>query len=160
MIAMSPPGRQTLGWVMVVVLAVIATALVMRWDDARLMRTTWAQSGVLGGAGRTGARGIYAFGGQLTSKSYGVFMVDVDTGTIWCYEMRRGTNNELQMRLVAARSWIFDRYLEEFNVAEPIPAAVRAMVQQQRSDRQDAGAGKGNATVTDVPPLPEGGGSE
>ena len=46
--------------------------------------------------------------------------------------------DDLQMKLVSSRSWLYDRYLEEFNVGEPIPAAVRAMVQQQRSHRNDA----------------------
>ena len=72
-----------------------------------------------------GARGIYAFTGQLTSKSYGLFMLDVDSGTVWCYEFQRAANGEPQMKLVAARSWISDRYLEEFNVADPVPSAVQ-----------------------------------
>ena len=143
---------------MTVVLAVIATVLVTRRDDARLMKAALGQSGGIGGAGPVGARGIYAFTGQLTGKSYGVFMVDMDTGTIWCYEMAKGSNNELQMQLVAARSWIFDRYLEEFNVAEPIPAAVRAMVKQQRSHREDAEDGTENEEGK-APALPDEGGS-
>lgn len=147
---MSSPGRQTVWWVMTLVLAVIATALVMRWDDGLLNRSALAQLGGIGGGPQAGAgaRGIYAFSGQLTGKTYGVFMLDVDTGTIWCYELSRGGNNELQMRLVAARSWVFDRYLEEFNAANPIPAAVKAMVQRQRSHRDDQGAG---AVDTEAP---------
>ena len=159
-VVMSPPGRQTVWWVMTVVLAVIATALVTRRDGARLMKAALAQSGGSGEAGQVGARGIYAFTGQLTSKSYGVFMVDVDTGTIWCYEMAKGANNELQMRLVAARSWVFDRYLEEFNVAEPVPAAVRAIVRQQRSHREETEVEiENNAENGNVPALPNEGGS-
>jgi len=41
------------------------------------------------------------------------------------------------MKLVAARSWLWDRFLEEFNVSDPVPGAVRAMVEQQKSQRQD-----------------------
>jgi hypothetical protein len=36
--------------------------------------------------------------------------------------------------LVAARSWIFDRFLEEFNVAKPTPGEVQLMVRQQRGN--------------------------
>jgi hypothetical protein len=68
-------------------------------------------------------------------------MMDVDTGTIWCYELDRAEHGPLQLRLVAARSWIFDRYLEEFNVADPIPGAVREMIRHQRTDRAAADAG-------------------
>ncbi|UCD27312.1 MAG: hypothetical protein JSV03_09270 [Planctomycetota bacterium] len=127
-------GQQNVLWMVTVLLAVVATALIMRWDEARLTETVYAQ---VPGAGQVGARGIYAFTGQLSSKNYGLFMLDVDTGTIWCYELQKGTRGELQLKLVAARSWIWDRYLEEFNVADPIPGAVRAMVEQQRSHRQE-----------------------
>jgi hypothetical protein len=78
-------------------------------------------------------------------------MMDVDAGTIWCYEIDRGPHGEPQMKLVAARSWIYDRYLEEFNVAEPVPGAVRDMVEKQRSHRSDQDGGGSGAT-----PLPAG----
>ena len=146
----SAPGRQTVWWAMTVVLAVIATALVMRLDDAVFSRSVLAQPGGTGVLPMAGARGIYAFSGPLSSKSYGLFMVDVDTGTVWCYELERGRDNETRLRLVAARSWIFDRYLEEFNVASPTPSEVQAMVQRQTSHAANAvnppvGAGGGNA---------------
>lgn len=156
----TPQGsRQTVWWVMTVVLAVIATALVLRWDESRLTREAVAQSAATSGLPPAGAQRVYAFSGQITAKSYGVFMVDVDSGTIWCYEIKRGLNDDLQMKLVSARSWIFDRYLEEFNVGEPIPAAVRAMVQQQRSHRSDSLDATGTQTATPEPaetPPPSG----
>ncbi|HPD29032.1 MAG TPA: hypothetical protein PLL20_03490 [Phycisphaerae bacterium] len=129
-------GRHTVWWVIAVLLAIIASALVLRLDEGRFMRSAVAQTGGAGG-GLVGARGIYAFSGQLTPRTYGVFMLDVDTGTIWCYELDRASNDELLLRLVAARTWTSDRYLEEFNVADPVPGAVRMMVQQQRAIRQD-----------------------
>ena len=135
-VIVSPGGRHTVLWLIAVLLAVIATVLVLRLDDARLMRSAMAQTETPGGA-IVGARGIYAFSGQVSAKTFGLFMLDVDTGTIWCYELSRAANDELLLRLVAARSWTSDRYLEEFNVADPVPAAVRMMVQQQRSMRQD-----------------------
>ncbi len=77
-----------------------------------------------------GARGIYMCPAQLGPTTFGLYMIDVDAGTLWCYEY---TPN--QLRLVAARSWIFDRYLEEYNVAGLRPADVAKLVQQQRSQR-------------------------
>lgn len=145
-------GGRTVWWLLTVVLAVIATALVTDRSGDR--------SGVVlaqpSGAGSVaGARGVYAFTGQLTSQSYGLFMMDVDSATIWCYELQRGANGELQLRLVAARSWMFDRYLEEYNVAEPIPSAVQAMVEQQRVHRETirpgVAPGAGSIDVPDVP---------
>lgn len=145
-------GRQTLGWVIAVLLAVIATALVMRLDDASFLRSSMAQTATTGG-GPAGTRSIYAFTGQLDSKTYGLFMMDVDSGTIWCYEIAKGQPGVGScMKLVAARSWIFDRYLEEFNVAAPTPAEVRQLVEQQQTNRPGAGAaGPGNQKPTTNP---------
>lgn len=146
-VVVAPGGRHTVWWVLSVLLAVIATALVTRNDHSAWLQTALAQSAGGNMVAPAGARGIYAFTGQLTAKSYGLFMMDVDSGTVWCYEMLRGPNNDVQMKLVAARSWIFDRYLEEFNVADPIPSAVRAMVQQrQAAERQAEAAGGSPAT--------------
>ncbi len=133
--ANSRPARpQTVLWIIALLLTVIATTLVTRLDDSALNRAAMAQNAP-GGTPMLGARGIYAFTGPITSRSYGLFMLDVDTGTLWCYELERSpTDGQSRLKLVAARSWIFDRYLEEFNVAAPTPSEVRALVQQQRSN--------------------------
>lgn len=133
-----PARQQTVLWVIAVLLAVVATALVARRDDSGFFRSAFAQTSGLPRP-MEGARGIYAFTGQISARSYGLFMLDVDTGTVWCYELQRtGTTGEPNLKLLAARSWVFDRYLEEFNTADPIPSAVRDMVQQQRSNRAPA----------------------
>lgn len=133
-----PHRQQTALWVIVVLLAIIATALVTGRDDSALFRSVFAQNAALPRS-MEGARGIYAFTGQIGARNYGLFMLDVDTGTVWCYELQRsGATGEPQLKLLAARSWVFDRYLEEFNTADPIPSEVREMVQQQRSNRAPA----------------------
>jgi hypothetical protein len=153
-------GRQTVLWVIALLLAVIATALVGRWDGAWLSRSAMAQMApqATGNPG-AGARGIYAFTGQLGLKNYGLFMMDVDTGTIWCYELARGRDNELQLQLVAARSWIFDRFLEEYNVAKPTPGEVQIMVRQQRARGAQPGdlglpSASQPAGLPDTPAIP------
>jgi hypothetical protein len=134
---MTAPGRQTGVWIIALLLAVIATATVLRWDESALTRSAWAQALNPGAGPGAGARGIYAFTGQIDARSFGLFMLDVDSGTVWCYELvRNRTTEPAFMRLVAARSWIFDRYLEEFNVASPTPSEVRQLVEQQRMARQ------------------------
>jgi hypothetical protein len=133
----SPP-RQAVLWVIAALLAVIAGALVLRWDDASSGRqAAWAQ--LPGTGAQVGVRGIYAFPGQFTRNSYGLFMLDVDTGTLWAYELTGGVEGAKQLRLVAARSWIFDRYLEEYNVADPTPAAVADLVERQTAQQRRAG---------------------
>jgi hypothetical protein len=131
--------RQPVLWLIAGLLAIIAVALVFGGSSGSPFNLAMAQS-VPNIAGAEGARGIYAFTGQLSARTYGLFMVDVDSGTVWCYEIQRtpGTGNkgdQTQLKLVAARSWLFDRYLEEFNTGEPIPSEVKDMIQAQRAGR-------------------------
>ncbi|HSW44800.1 MAG TPA: hypothetical protein VLM89_04450 [Phycisphaerae bacterium] len=150
-IVVSAGGRQTALWLIAVLLAVIATVLLLRWDETTLTRSAWAQTMNTGAGPGAGARGIYAFTGQLDSRAFGLFMLDVDSGTVWCYEMVRNRSSDpIYMRLVAARSWLYDRYLEEFNTAPPTPTEVRQLVEQQRLARQ-AGATQPGGAPTPAP---------
>jgi hypothetical protein len=133
--AVALASRPTVLWVIAILLAVIATTLILRLDESAMSRgVAFAQAP--SGEARLGARGISAFSGQITRNTYGIFMLDVDTGTIWCYELSGATDGPKQLRLVAARSWVFDRYLEEFNVGDPTPAAVADLVEKQVTQRQ------------------------
>ena len=143
----SLPSRQTVWWMMVVVLAVIATALVMRMDEGLYTSSVLAQE-VAGlsnrtaaaGRGRLGATGIQAFSGQLDRSTYGIFMVDVDAATIWCYALERNPyDGQFKMKLVAARSWWNDSQLEEYNVLDPTPGAVGEMIRQMSAQRGSTG---------------------
>jgi hypothetical protein len=121
-------------WLMVGLLGIIAACLVLRLDTP-LSGQALAQP-----IAQAGARGVFAFTGQVTKNTFGVFMVDVDAGTIWCYEW-----NETKgcLKLLAARSWRYDRYLEQFNVGEPGPQEVERLVEMERAQRlQDAGSGE------------------
>ena len=120
-------GGHVLAWLGVAALLAAAALLVI---DRRPALTPQAAHAQMAAPGPLGARGIYMCPAQLTPTTFGLYMIDVDAGTLWCYEY---TPN--QLRLVAARSWIFDRYLEEYNVVGLRPADVAKLVQQQRSQR-------------------------
>lgn len=120
------PRSQAVWWVIAVSLAVIAMCMVLRIDGAGLPAAL-AQA-----PRQAGARGIFAFSGQLSEHSYGLYMVDVDAGTIWCYEYLHGPK---KLRLAAARSWLFDRYLENQDCQGPSPAEVERMVEEQRRQK-------------------------
>jgi hypothetical protein len=122
---LSPP--QTVYWVIAVLLAVIATGLWMR-PGGPLMPAALAQNP----PGLAGARGIFAFTGPLERDQYGLFMLDVDQGTIWCYAFDNVAGTS-KLRLVAARTWVYDRYLQDFNCAAPDFRAVQRLVSQQRA---------------------------
>lgn len=114
-------------WAAVVLLAVIAVQLAMPRTDGLLSEAKAQQVPMLG------ARGVYAFPIQLTSKTYGICMIDVDAGTTWFYEYNPLSH---KLRLASARSWIFDRFLEEYNVEGLAPNEVGELVSKQRSQRQ------------------------
>jgi hypothetical protein len=132
-ISPSAGPSQTVYWVLAVVLAVIAGALWAR-PGASWAATAVAQSP----PGLAGARGIFAFTGPLDRDQYGLFMLDVDQGTIWCYAFDNvgGTS---KLRLVAARTWVYDRYLQDFNCAAPDFRAVQKLVSQQRAQADASG---------------------
>jgi hypothetical protein len=118
----TPRRSQALTWVIAVALVVIAVCLVLLLDQRSVVRAQPLSS--------AGARGVFAFTGQLTKGTYGVFMVDVDTATLWCYEY---LPSKRELRLVAGRAWTYDRYLKNFNGGQPTPEEVKELVEQQRA---------------------------
>jgi hypothetical protein len=112
-------------WVIAGSLVLIALNLTMRdgsiLDKAMAQNVRWA-----------GSRGIFAFTGPLTPSTHGVFMVDVDTANLWCYELV-SVDGVKRLRLVASRSWIHDRHLEDYNVDGLSPSDVEEMVNDQRA---------------------------
>jgi hypothetical protein len=85
--------------------------------------------------GRSSTGGIMAFTGQIEKDMYGIMMVDVDAGTLWVYQYRKAGN---QLKLLAARNWIYDRYLEEYNNAAPTPSEVAQLVASQQQKTQES----------------------
>jgi hypothetical protein len=122
---MPPRPMHTAHWIIAIALAVIATALWMRPGAG--MPVALGQN-----QGMAGARGVYAFTGQLDSSRYGLFMLDVDQGTIWCYEIEQ-VDGVRKLKLVAGRTWTYDRYLQDFNCAKPDFRTVQQLVTQQRN---------------------------
>ena len=126
MVVLAPPSRVGT-WVIAISLVIIATLLVLHLDSAG------GPMAIAQPVTHSGARGIFAFTGQLSKTSYGVFMVDVDTSTLWCYEV---VPTKPLLKLVACRSWKYDRYLEEFNIdPETAPPVIEELVEQQRERR-------------------------
>ena len=108
-------------------LVAIATLLAVRPDGVPAGTLAFGQP-VSSGA----SRGIFAFSGQLSKGTYGVYMIDIDAMTIWVYEYlpQKGC-----LRLAAARTWRYDRYLENHNVCDLPPDIVEQMVEEQRQYR-------------------------
>ena len=114
-------------WVIAVALVVIATTLVMRPQGGPLNSVAFGQL-----PASAGARGVFAFSGQLSKGTYGVYVVDTDAMTIWVYEY---LSQKGCIRLAGARTWRYDRYLENHNVCDLPPDVVEKMVEEQRQFR-------------------------
>jgi len=114
-------------WVIALALVVIAVVLVVRPARDPLAGLAFGQT-----SASTGARGVFAFSGQLSKTTYGLYVVDTDSMTIWAYEYlpQKGC-----LRLAAARTWRYDRYLENYNICDLPPEAVEQMIEEQRQSR-------------------------
>ncbi len=122
-------------WIIAVLLGVIASAMWTRGLGGGFLPQALAQN-----QARAGARGVFAFSGQIDHNRFGLFMLDVDQGTIWCYEIDNAGGTR-KLRLIAARTFIYDRYLKDFNCDEPSFRMVQKLVAQQRNEADDdAGA--------------------
>lgn len=139
------PRRPVVQWVIAFLLGAIAVSLWSR-PESTLLSAALAQS-----PGVAGARGVYAFTGQIDANRHGLFMLDVEQGTIWCYEIDSGPGGTRQLRLVTARAWIYDRYLQDFNCGPPDLKMVQGLVAQQRASARPAPEEPAPAHAGDAP---------
>lgn len=149
-VASMPRERQTVLWIIALLLAVIATTLLVRGSGQTMLAPAFGDSPMVG------ARGIFAFTGQLDKNSYGLFMMDVDNRTVWCYQYLTGRR---KLQLVAARSFDFDRYLEDYNLDGPTKDEVKALLDDQRRikerhEQQGGGEPDDEALGITVPGIP------
>jgi len=108
-------------WLIVVLLAFVAGALA-----GQLLVSASPARAQTGSAGRPD--GVFAIAGQLTRETYGLYLVDVQNGTICLYEY---LNRDRCLRLMAARTFVYDRKLDSYNT-KPLPADVAKMVAEAR----------------------------
>lgn len=71
-------------------------------------------------------------------ESYGIAMINKDTETIWIYEIAGRAAGASRLNLVAARSWRYDKLLEEYNSGNPTPERVKAIIEQFASKPKQA----------------------
>jgi hypothetical protein len=67
---------------------------------------------------------------QLGHESYGVAMIDAKSETIWVYEINSRAPAHSRLKLIAARSWHYDKLLEEYNSGQPKPSEVKNIIEQ------------------------------
>ena len=112
-------------WLIVALLGAIA--LLLAGGLASSPAPAYAQTGAGGAAG-----GVFAVAGQITRDTYGLYLVDLRNDTICLYEYLGGERRLL--RLMAARTFTFDRQLDAYNT-EPPPADIQKLVQNARRQK-------------------------
>lgn len=85
--------------------------------------------------------GILVIPVQIGRDSYGLAMVDTIGQTLWIYELNTRGPTHNRLRLLAARSWRYDRLLQQFNTAEPKPEQVKMLLENlgQQPEKQNKG---------------------
>jgi len=119
-------------WAIVALLSVIATCLLL--EVGALTSSARAQAGQAAGGGGS----VFAVAGKVTPETYGLYLVDTRRGTICVYQYLPATH---KMKLMSARTYVFDMQLDEYNCDKPTPHDVKKLVEQQRPLR-DASSGR------------------
>ncbi|HEY1683183.1 MAG TPA: hypothetical protein VGG19_00340 [Tepidisphaeraceae bacterium] len=110
-------------WLNVALLLLIACALFTRQRDLSLTAPAFGQfqSPIAGGAG------VFIMPGQFSPNSYGCYLMDVDAQTLCVYgwdPMGR------KLKLLASRSFRYDRKLANFNTENPSPEEVKELIEK------------------------------
>jgi len=110
-------------WLVVGLLAAIAAGLLV---EVGLTASSAARAPLA--AGSAGGDSVLVVAGQVTRDSYGLYLVDQENRTICVYQWSPG---ERKLRLLAARTYAFDRKLDQYNT-EPDPLEIKKLSDKAR----------------------------
>lgn len=115
---------------------------------APLHSDAWAAEDLFDELAGDNSASITAIPLQLGRDTYGLAMVDKENQTLWIYEIASRKPGFSQLRLMAARSWQYDRKLTEFNSGEPSPRYIKNFLEGKKT----AGTSEENAALkTETP---------
>jgi hypothetical protein len=120
-------------WANAAFLGLIAFSLLARPNTPSLLPAAFAQNQ----APIAGGAGMFVMPAQLSTTTFGCYLLDVDNQTLSVYQYWPGDKN---LRLHAARNIKWDRKLENFNTEVPTPRQVKILVDKA----QAAGGAIGN----------------
>ncbi len=111
-------------WANAAVFAVIAFALLTRPGVPSFLPVAAAQNQppIAGGAG------VFIMPAQFSANTWGVYLLDVDSQTLAAYQFLPSPRS---LQLVAARTYRFDRGLQNFNTAAPSPREVEELLKME-----------------------------
>jgi hypothetical protein len=131
--------RLTTKWLLAVVIVVSLSVVLLLCGQSGLPAAAWAQP-------QPPENGqILVIPIQLDRSSYGLAMVDTVGQTLWVYQLNSTGPVYNRLQLLAARSWRYDRLLQQYNTADPKPQQVKMLLEgfaarleePERQNRQD-----------------------
>lgn len=92
---------------------------------------------------------------QIERDSYGIAMVDTIGQTLWIYEINSHGPAYKRLRLLAARSWRYDRLLQELNTDQPKPEEVRMLLESLGRQQKERNKEKQQDTGVNILEIAE-----
>lgn len=74
-------------------------------------------------------KGVVAVAGLVAPDTPGLYLLDTERGTLCVY---RYDPRAKRLALLAARTYLYDAQLDEYNCEKPTPREVHEMIEQQR----------------------------
>lgn len=102
-------------WLIVALLAINAAVMLVQPGNP-----AHAQPAGQPAIGRSDTSGVYVVPAQIDNDQWGAYLVDGRAGTIVLYQYHPSAR---KLRLVAARTFVYDRYLEDYNT-DPSPSDI------------------------------------
>lgn len=126
----SKPRNYMRGSIMLVAALLLANlvATLCKTDSILPAALAQRQAPIAGGAG------MFVMPAQLGNNMWGCYLMDVDRGTLCCYQFFPGSS---QLRFVAARKFTDDTKLVNFNTT-PAPQEIIDLVNKQNQARNGA----------------------
>ncbi len=87
---------------------------------------------------------------QLGRDSYGLAMVDTAAQTLWVYELNSRGPAHNRLKLLAARSWRYDRLLQQYNTTEPKPEQIKMLLKDLGEQPKEGNKQKQQGLDTNV----------
>ena len=112
-------------------------------EDAQAGRQTGRESGIL------------VIPVQIERDSYGLAMVDTVGQTLWIYELNSRGPAHSRLKLLAARSWQYDKLLQQYNTAEPKPEQVKMMLENLGQPQKEQNKKKQRDSDIDILEMAE-----
>jgi hypothetical protein len=103
----------------------VLMVLISRDSSIRILPGAMAQNQLPIGGGA----GVFIVPAQFSPNTYGCYLMDIDAQTLLAYQFYPGDKDKL--RLMAARTFRYDRRLGHFNTGSPTPEDAKSLVEAE-----------------------------